>query len=39
LIAFLGDVKELIGRDVDVIDERGLRPYVRDRVLSDAIAL
>ena len=39
LIAFLEDVKDLIERDVDVIDERGLRPYVRDKVLSEAIAL
>jgi len=39
LIAFTGDVKDIIGRDVDVIDERGLRPYVRNKVLSEAVAL
>jgi uncharacterized protein len=39
LIAFLEDVQEVMKRDVDVIDERGLKPYVRDKVLSEAIAL
>jgi uncharacterized protein len=39
LIAFIEDVKDLIQRDVDVIDERGLKPYIKDKVLSEAIAL
>lgn len=39
LIAFLQAVRDVIGRDVDVIDERGLRPYARDAVLKDAVPL
>lgn len=39
MIAFIEDIKNTIGRDVDVIDERGLRPYVKDKVLSEAVAL
>ena len=29
------DLKELLGRDVDIIDERGLRDKIRERVLSE----
>ncbi len=39
LIAFLQEVRDLLGRDVDVIDERGLRPYVRDIVLTETVPL
>lgn len=39
LIGFLEDVKQIVGRNVDVIDERGLRPYVKNKVLSEAVAL
>jgi predicted nucleotidyltransferase len=39
LIAFLQAVRVVIGRNVDVIDERGLRPYVQDAVLRDAVPL
>jgi uncharacterized protein len=33
------DLKELLGCEVDVVTERGLRPRIRDRVLKEAIPL
>ena len=30
------DLEELLGRDVDVVTENGLRPYLKDRVLAEA---
>jgi hypothetical protein len=35
----LMDLRELLGREVDVVSERGLRPRIRDRVLQEAVAL
>ena len=35
----LMDLRELLGRDVDVITERGLKPRIRTRVLQEAVAL
>jgi predicted nucleotidyltransferase len=35
----LMDLRELLGRDIDVITERGLKPRIRARVLKDAVAL
>jgi predicted nucleotidyltransferase len=35
----LMDLRELLGRDVDVITERGLKPRIRARVLKEAVAL
>lgn len=35
----LMDLRELLGRDVDVATEAGLRPRVAQRVLADAIEL
>jgi predicted nucleotidyltransferase len=35
----LMDLQGLLGRGVDVVTERGLRPRIRDRVLQDARAL
>lgn len=37
--ALMLDLEALFGRKVDVAVERGLRPAVRQRVLSEAIAL
>ncbi|MGD0012335.1 MAG: nucleotidyltransferase family protein [Terriglobia bacterium] len=34
--ALLLELEDLLGRKVDVVTERGLRPRVRDRVLSEA---
>jgi predicted nucleotidyltransferase len=33
------DLRELLGRDVDVMTPRGLRDRIRDQVLAEAVAL
>lgn len=35
----LMDLRELLGRDVDVVTERGLKPRIRERVLQEAVTL
>lgn len=35
----IADLQDLLGRDVDVVTEKGLRSRVRDRVLGEAVAL
>ena len=35
----LMELRELIGRDVDVVTERGLKPRIPARVLREAVAL
>jgi uncharacterized protein len=35
----LMDLQGLLGQNVDVVTERGLKPRLRDRVLSEAVAL
>jgi len=35
----LMDLQELLGREVDVVTEKGLRPRIRERVLEEAIPL
>lgn len=35
----LMDLRELLGHDVDVVTESGLRPRVAQRVLADAVDL
>jgi predicted nucleotidyltransferase len=35
----LMDLRELLGLDVDVVTERGLKPRIRERVLREAVAL
>lgn len=37
--ALLEDLKRLLGRDVDVVTEKGLRSRIRDRVLKEATPL
>jgi len=37
--ALLLDLRELLGRQVDVVSERALHWYVRDRVLAEAVPL
>jgi predicted nucleotidyltransferase len=37
--ALMVELKELLGREVDVVTERGLRPRIRERVLKDAVPL
>lgn len=38
-IGFLQDVEDLLGRRVDVVNERALHWYIRDRVLNESIPL
>lgn len=33
------ELKRLLGREVDVVTEKGLRPGIRDRVLREAVPL
>ena len=33
------DLRELLGREVDIVTERGLKPRIRERVLKEAVAL
>lgn len=35
----LMDLQDLFGRPVDVVNERGLRPRMRERVLRDAVRI
>jgi len=35
----LMDLQDLLGHDVDVVTERGLRERIRERILKEAIAL
>ena len=34
----LMDLQELLGREVDVVTEKGLRDRIRDRVLTEVVA-
>lgn len=36
---FLYEVRSLLGREVDVVTEKGLKHRIRDRVLSEAVEL
>ena len=35
----VSDLQELLGRKVDVVTERGLKPRIRARVLGEAVLL
>lgn len=35
----LMELRELLGRDVDLATERGLKPRIRERVLKEAVSL
>jgi uncharacterized protein len=39
LIALSNDLEESLGVEVDVLTEASLSPYIRDRVLEEAVAL
>jgi uncharacterized protein len=39
LIGFWQDAEDLLGRKVDVVSERGLNPYLRERILAEALPL
>jgi uncharacterized protein len=33
------ELEEALGRDVDVVTEKGLSPYLRDRILGESVLL
>lgn len=39
LIALSQELEEALGIDVDVLSESGLSPYLRDRILAEAVPL
>ena len=39
LIALKQDLEDLLGCQVDVVTEAAVSPYIRERVLKDAVAL
>lgn len=39
LAGFLGELRELLGAEVDVVESRSIHPYIRDRVLGEAVRL
>ena len=39
LARFLGDLRDLLGTEIDVVESRSIHPYIRDRVLSEAVGL
>ena len=39
LAGLVADLQSLLGRSVDVVTERGLKPRIRSRVLAEALPL
>jgi len=39
LAGFLGDLRELLGTEIDVVESRSIHPFIRDRVLAEAVGL
>ena len=39
LVALSDDLEDALGIEVDVVTEGGLSPYLRDRILAEAVAL
>jgi predicted nucleotidyltransferase len=39
LAGFMGNIRELLGAEVDVVESRSIHPYIRDRVLAEAVGL
>lgn len=39
LIALSNELEERLGIEVDVLSEKGLSPYLRDRILAEAVPL
>jgi hypothetical protein len=39
LMDFCDEIEDALGRKVDVVVEDGLSPYIRERVLKEAVAL
>ncbi|HMB52355.1 MAG TPA: nucleotidyltransferase family protein [Thermoanaerobaculia bacterium] len=39
LVALKQDIEDLVERPVDVVTDRGLSPYLKDKILAEAVAL
>ena len=39
LVAIKQDLEDLLGCEVDVVTEAAISPYIRDRVLSEAVSV
>ena len=39
LAGFLGDLRDLLGTEIDVVESRSIHSYIRDRVLAEAVGL
>lgn len=39
LVGLKQDLEALLGRNVDVLEEEGLSPYLRERILQEALPL
>lgn len=36
---FYSDVRELVGKDIDVVTENSIHPYIKKQILEEAISL
>lgn len=39
LAGLMGDLKDLLGTEVDLVESQGIHPYIRDRILGEAVPL
>ncbi|MBI4875735.1 MAG: nucleotidyltransferase family protein [Acidobacteria bacterium] len=39
LAEFLGDLRDLLGTGIDIVESRSIHPCIRDRVLAEAVKL
>jgi predicted nucleotidyltransferase len=39
LVGFQQELEAMLNRPADVLTEKGMNPYLRDRILGEAIAL
>jgi len=39
LAGFLGDLRGLLGAEIDVVESRSIHPYIRARVFAEAVGI
>jgi uncharacterized protein len=39
LAGLLGDLRGLLGAEIDVVESRSIHPYIRDRVFAEAVGI
>ena len=39
LAGFLGDLRDLLGTEIDVVESRSIHPYIRNRVLAESVEI